>query len=250
MIIPTRGRSDMIRKLLNSINRTAKDFFSFELVFVYDDDDKKTGDALKAYQYEYTAIDIRIFHRKRNDNISDKYYNWLLKSGNLIGDYYWVLGDDIMMITEGWDILIIKAIENFLFDKPDRICCAYPMDTSQNKPVIREAQGKQWGWFPIITREAAEAVGYILPPQYPTHGADIYLAKIYNAIYRYCPIYNVSIHTISHRTEGIPNDKTAKDVGRIAEKNSKYALENFDKFFKKDNTLLRTKIHERVGSQK
>jgi len=250
IIIPTRNRHELVRRFLNSVNQTAKDFFSFEIILVIDNDDIVSRKSLFEYQAQYTAIDIRIVSRGRNENISDMYYNWLWREGLLNGDYFWVMGDDVIMITKDWDKLVIEGIEKYLIGKSDRICCAFAIDTSSNKPSIKEAKGKLWGWFPIITREACEAVNFILPKQYPAHGADIYLARLYNAIHRYCPLLNIKIHTKTHRTEGVPNDKIAENVGRIAKEYSKHAVENFAEYFKTDVTLLGEKIHERVGKRK
>ena len=210
LICPTRGRLEGVRRLLNSINRTAADFHNFELVFIYDTDDGPTKDALNNYKDEYTAIEMHIHVRPHDDNLSDAYYNWAWRQKLLHGDYYWVTGNDVVMVTDGWDTRVIHAMEQYLANSRSRVCCAFAADVSTNKPYL----GFNWGWFPIFTKEAVQTVGYLFPKEYPTSTADVWMAKMYSAAGCYLEIPTVQIDTISHRTyKGVPIDNIARSMG-------------------------------------
>ncbi len=215
IVCPTRARPESLKHFLDSIMLNTANFSNFEIVFIHDDDDAATAKALSEYKNQYAEMEMYIHHRPQHFNLSDAYYSWAWREGYLHGDYFWAAQDDIVILTKDWNNKIIQAIESYLADKPDRICCAFALDINNAWSFPHDP----WGWYPIVTREAVEVVRYIYPWYCPTHASEIWLRELYRAADRYLPILNVEIEQVSYRThKDVPKDDVGKSMETRAKK--------------------------------
>lgn len=209
IVCPTRKRPKSVYRFLSAIIRNTTNFSNFEIVFIHDDDDVETAKVLRDCKKRYKSIEMRVYGRPQHFNLSDSYYNWAWKSGYLHGDYFWMAQDDTVILTKNWNNLIIKAIEKYLKDKPDRICCAFALDAGD----YHRRPNDIFGFYPMVTKEAVEIVGYIYPKELPTHGCEIWLREMYRAVDRYLPIRTVMIDQVSYRThKDVPIDGVGRNM--------------------------------------
>ncbi len=179
IVCPTKSRTDMLKDTMKSIRDTAADFDNFEIIVVGNYEDMETQNALSSWWNDFRTMDASFILRDEGQNLSDDYYNWVFFDKAPIkprGRVFWIIGNDVIFLTDGWDEIAKREIEEYLSNKPDRILYTFPEDISKNKPKL----GYEWGWFPMITREAAKTVGFFMPKEYPSWGADTVLARLYN----------------------------------------------------------------------
>jgi len=130
------------------------------------------------------------------------------------GDYLWILNDDVIVMTQDYDLMIKSEIESFLRGRspreqyslqnkyedysgklheagacPDRI--AYCTTNEIYAKVGREraatynASINKLDWvasYPIVTRELVDSMGCMMPLEISGDGADIALAKIVKSL--------------------------------------------------------------------
>ncbi len=210
LTFPTRGRSHYLPAFFRNIMETIGDPSKVEIIIQYDEDDTATQNVLQEQKQLFPSLPMVVIEREHGANLSDHYYNWLIDNKVYRGKYMWVGGDDLRILTPNWDRLITKAIEGYLADKRDRICYAFPKDKSLNKPM----RAFPWGWFPILTRETIDTLGFFFPRQVGTWGADLVLADLFNdpGIHRSLPITNVVVDHIGYHAYNMPKDKTAHSM--------------------------------------
>ena len=209
---PTRGRSRFIPAFFRNIAGTLENPETVEIIIQYDVDDTATQRSLEEQRMEYPSLPVKVIPRVRGTNLNDHYNNWLVYNKIYKGKYFWVGGDDLRILTPGWDRIIPQTIENYLRDKPDRICCAFPIDKSINKPP----KPFEWGWFPILTRETIDVLGFFFPKEMATWGADVVLADIFNdpRINRSLPIRDVIVDHIGYHAYDMPKDEIAHSMSK------------------------------------
>lgn len=137
-LIPTRGRTQYLDKLVNSIIEKSSGNREFEILFKIDEDDVKTIQYFEATLYPKYKKYIKYFITSRGEGYLDlhKYVNFLC--GNSSGDWLFIFNDDCFMITENWDDVIASTGKN----GKEEICLLEP----------READGPP-NTFPIISRK-------------------------------------------------------------------------------------------------
>jgi len=213
VMCPTRGRPDNLRKLVGNMVGTAVCTQSWELFLVCDKDDAETVVAAMDVREEFGNMSVRVLVRPRSPNLSRDYYNWIACGDCPVapaGKFYWAIGDDIRIETKGWDRIMERELEQYVDRVGDRVVYAFPQDTSPNKPNL----GYSWGWFPVLSREAVRILGYFFPPAYPTWGADMVLARIFNSplVKRALPLSVRVSHVSYHQYRNVPKDSTSKSM--------------------------------------
>ena len=200
LLCPTRGRYDRLRDLVFNLVSTCANRALWDVHFIYDFDDLETERVLLYIRGEFGS-GIRVIGREHGENLSEDYYNWAWSMGLLRGQYVWIIGDDIRMQTHGWDEMAAGVLEGYVQRHPDGIVYAFAQDLHEDmKPDI----GYPWGWFPILSQETISTLGYIMPKEYPTWGADILLAGIFNhpSVGRSLHIPSIVIDHISYHSYG------------------------------------------------
>src|SRR5688572_1556781 len=106
LILPSRCRPDLLKRLVDSVTINTKRIESVEILVGIDDDDTETIAMIGRLNC--------IFHvRKRGNSISVDYQNWLYNFSR--GKYCFVLNDDCEIITEWWDEIAWNKLERCSF---------------------------------------------------------------------------------------------------------------------------------------
>ena len=212
----TKDRSFWLKEYVASLVYNCRGVNTFEIVFLVNENDTKSINEVHKIHDIYRAYKIKLWINPTfSMNLSEDYYNKAWREGVFHGDYVWVTGDDVRMLTEDWDVKMVSAIENRLHNHPDRVLYAFPKDvTDRHKPKLGNFT---WGCFPILTREAIVALGWFFPKECPTWGADIALARIFNdpQVRRALPIEDIVVDHISYHTHSeLVRDEVSLDVER------------------------------------
>jgi len=73
----------------------------------------------------------------------------------------------------------------------------------------------QFPCFPLVSKEAMNLMQFVLHPNIPTWGADYALYKLYTQANRYLEIKDrVYLNHVSFHTKQVPEDATAKRIGK------------------------------------
>ena len=210
LLCPTRDRPIQRENLIKSILTTTTNLNNVELLFAVDKDDLRSQDNINDLISKYKQLKIRVFIRNRSIFLNRDYYNWL--AGFADGDFFWVIGDDLLFSYGGWDVYIERKINDYLIDKKDRIICVGAADDTP-RPSDRLPH---FPCFPMLSKEAVKAIGFVLPPEIPTWGADYLIYELYRRVGRLLIIGEyVFLRHISHHTKKINEDGVSKRIGEI-----------------------------------
>ena len=213
-VVPTRNRVEGLYNLVDSINKTTTNKKDVEILFACDNDDKPSYNFIEVnLKKRYPDIEMRVFLRPRSPFINNDYYNWLCNHAT--GKYICICGDDIQVKKNNWDVDTNKKIEEYLKDKPDGIFYGNITDGT----VPPAGQEKSFCCFPIIPRIAVKTVGFLLPKEIVTWGADALLYELYRNIGRIVDLRKEMIidHVSHHNYSHIVRDTVSFDI----EKNHK-----------------------------
>ena len=214
LLIPSRERYSMVSNLLVSIDRTVYDPTSVEILFAVDNDDTKTVDFINGMKNQVPRLNITIHTRERTEFINKDYYNWL--GGLAKGKYLWVLGNDLVFHTPNWDKIIEDKIEtDIIYGHSDRVFC---IGVNDGTPKPSKAL-PDFPCFPLISKEAFQALGFLLNPEIPTWGADYFCWCIYHGVDRLYYMKNIVLEHISYHTRKVPVDDVNRRIGEIYAKN-------------------------------
>ncbi len=182
ILVPTRQRLGQLKRLLTSLVNTIHDYSTVEILLAIDNDDNMTKLGLPQFMSEFNVLNIQVHYRERSEFTNRDYINWLIQWAK--GKYLWACADDLVFTVEKWNVIIKEKMEKYLSLRPDRILLAGVSDDTP--PPKRELPN--FACFPLITREAYNFFGYLVPPQLPTWGADYLLYLVYSNGKRYLPI--------------------------------------------------------------
>ena len=212
LLCPTRGRGNKLQSLCENLMDTCKSVRNWEIVFIWDTDDLITTQWLGYCRSAFAGMNMRVMCREHSDNLSEDYFNWAIRSGVARGRLYWVVGDDVRMMTGEWDRVVIDGVEEYYRDKPDRIGLCFARDLH---PTDKSNIGYEWGCFPILTKETVECLGWFFPKEFVTWEADVIMAKIFHdpRVDRLWMLPGVVIDQISyHAYPDVPRDNMAQSM--------------------------------------
>lgn len=182
IILPTRERPKSLKLAIDSIITQANNKENFEIHLGIDDDDISIIPMIKELKKIYSDYNIFEHVRVRSNSLVDSYINWM--GANFCkGDYLFILNDDCIVKTKNWDVVAYNALENFLKNKKDRIVCGMPED-------LIDPHGHKNSWeftfscFPIISKEATKALGFVLDPAYLHSHSDYDICELYSTVGR------------------------------------------------------------------
>jgi hypothetical protein len=234
ILVPSRERLFEARRLVQSIKDTTYNPATIEVLFALDNDHQPTINNVIQLQTEYPELNIKYFLRDRSEFINGDYYDWL--AGKAEGRFLWISADDLIFLVKDWDIIIKNKLEEYLKDKPDKLLCASILD---NTPAPGEPPGdkREFPCFPLFTREVLDVLGFILPPQLPTWGADRYIYSLFTKIDRLCWIHDQCyLNHASYHTLAGPADSISERVGELC---AKWATIPLHMPHKQEETILR-----------
>ena len=156
LLLPTRGRPNLLKRLLRSIIDNTLDLKRIEVILCLDDDDTESH----AIDDPRLNIVKLIGHKSTMGDYNTKCLN------HATGDIILLMNDDLVICTKEWDQIIL----DFSLTIPDGIFMAYPND--------KEA-GKLMSTFPIMSRKTCETLSNPYPKEYDDLFIDIHIFDIF-----------------------------------------------------------------------
>ena len=237
ILCPTRDRIVERDRFLKSINDTISYPQNIEILFAVDKDDVKTRQILPETIKKYHNLNIKYFIRNRSLFLQRDYYDWLC--GMADGDFYWMLGDDVVFLVPNWDVIINRKIAEILSLIPDRIMC---LSIADNTPKPKETL-PPFPCYPLVSKEAVNVLGFIAPPEIPNWGADYAIYQIYQPIGRLYTLNDrIYLNHISSHTKQVKDDNVAKRVGDIFNTLKMLPQYNIDRIVKDRIPLYRNQL--------
>jgi hypothetical protein len=146
VLLPTRGRTETLKRSLQSLVDTASDLTKVEILFGLDEDDPEVIQYIKteiAPMLQNTGVEARanIFKPLGYENLHT-YVNTL--AGNANGEWLFFWNDDGIMLTPGWDTKISAYTGQFKL--------LAPKDNHNGHP---------YAIFPIVPRDWYILMGHL-----------------------------------------------------------------------------------------
>lgn len=229
LCVPTRGRPERFRTMIESADKTADG--PIECIAVLDADDPERG----AYR-PHPSVTYYVGDRPIIGGVLYTSELWTRAGEQALGDIAMMGADDNIFETQGWD----TAVENAFASVPDRIVMVACADgTKRGRPEA-----------PFVSREWIEATGEFAPPGYQGWFSDVWLWSLAAAIERVILLPDVMIRHHQYRR----SDDTYRD-GETARAAEGGPLEIAARFYGPEQTRRRfqkeTKLHSRMtGTEK
>jgi hypothetical protein len=191
VIMPTRGRTEILLNSLKSLVLNADDVSRIQILLAFDEDDNigypYYESTVKPWMAQVGVANIvwkspRLGYRRLHD-----YYNFLASQAK--SD--WIVGwnDDARMESQGWDSEIVKY-------------------TSQFKLLaFRSNHDHPYAIFPVIPRDWIHILGH-----YSLHNqTDAWISQIAYALDIYHPIDSYVVHERADLVDGVEKDATYQE---------------------------------------
>lgn len=161
VLIPTRGRTERLRTLISSFDRTTGNAPNAELVFRVDEDDAATYDFLTAWGGHQIVVGPR-----HNGYASmPLFFNELAKAAS--GDVLMCGNDDMVFQTPNWPFIILEVANRF----PDGL---FDFGVS----TLNETHFP----FSVVSRKVVDKLGFLWDPR--IFWGDIFLRDVMAAFDR------------------------------------------------------------------
>lgn len=185
ILVPTRGRPESVRRLVKSLQDTARQMP--EVVLYIDHDDPTSAEYLKHLkQLDGNPELIKIIEDRRRT--LSECWNECAKvaSGNILMH----AGDDLVFKTDGWDAMVAQAFA----EAEDKLLFVHGDDGHW---------GDTFGTHGFLHRRWIEAVGYFVPPYFSSDYSDTWLNDVANALGRrvYLPFVTEHMHPLFGKAE-------------------------------------------------
>lgn len=195
-----------MRNFLASVKETAADLDNLEVLIGMDNDDVSFLRLDRLEVKEYSFAKITVFQR-RPDLTS--YYNDLAIRSR--GRFIWVLNDDCVLTTKGWDRLALVHIL-----KTASMGGTFYGRTHDTLGAKNPAGEPTFSMFPLLSRGAYNAQCWVLNPKFPAWGADENLHRIWDGLGR---VVDLPMMTVEHRSfhHGLrERDQLSERVGTLS----------------------------------
>ncbi len=212
LILNSRGRVSLLKKLFDSIIFTTKDLSRIEIIITIDDDDTSTIEYLAAAPIkERCKVTVICGPRIKNINIS---FNHMATIA--VGRYIFNLNDDVEFLTENWDEIVLNQIVDFkkYNDIEDDIIYGYTQDTSIDHSSAEYAS------FPIISKQACDVIGMFMHPEFVGLGADAVIWRTFDGVKRVVKLHVALDHVLHNSLFRVTNpDQTAAEMRANTQEN-------------------------------
>ena len=160
LLLPTRGRKDLVARLFESLYETTSDLSRVEVVMCVDDDD------VDSLGMEFDRVfNVRKITGPRST--MGVYNTKCLEHSS--GDIVILFNDDVVIRTRHWD----RTIIDFDARHKDKIYLAYVNDLFKKEKV---------GSFPILSRKTCDALKTPFPTAYKGEHIDYHLFDIFQRL--------------------------------------------------------------------
>jgi glycosyltransferase involved in cell wall biosynthesis len=179
VLVPTMGRPELLKRMLDSIERTSKGEVRVEVLVYLEEDD--TSDY--SFLFDYPMVEI---FRGSGKTVGQA---WNIMAAHCSGDLIMMGNDDLVWHTEGWDVRLTEIFEEY----PDQIFCAWFNDQTKNS----RAQCA----FPIVSRRWYNTLGYFTPEVFEFFYHDTWVRDVAQRVGR---LVYIEDFVVEHRhfTEG------------------------------------------------
>jgi hypothetical protein len=160
LLLPSRGRPLLLKRLFRSIVEYAEDLSNLEIVLYLDLDDK-----------ESQSIEDSRLNIVRNigpHSTMGAYNTSCLKASS--GDLVMLMNDDLVLMTPKWD----RIIREFSATISDDIYLAYPDDMERGRIST----------FPILSRKTCDVLSNPFPKEYQDLFIDVHILDIFQRLKR------------------------------------------------------------------
>src|ERR1035438_4329171 len=161
LIIPTRGRVDGLRRLLDSLRDNAQDPSSLEVIAVVDEDDRESQ------SFTYSGLQLERLVVPPGQSMGNLNLAGFRAAS---GQYLMLLNDDVVVHTSNWDVHLRQIFERY----PDGIVLVHVNDL-----IFRDSLCT----FPLLTREFCRLAGGISRPEYRRYRIDDHIHHIFDLIH-------------------------------------------------------------------
>jgi len=215
VIITSRERPQLLQNCINSIRDTARDMSSVEIIVMSDSDDQKTTGIMSqivgGWKNDYPNVIWEA--RERSEWMHRDYINYgIFKYGT--GKYVISINDDTTFATKGWDAFLWDKLEKYLEDKPDGIVYG---SLDDDLPKENKADNRLYCCFPLISRKAIDAMGFMFDNEYKAWNADIAIYYAYDAVGRILDLKEVKINHICFHNGTRERDHISQRVQVLSE---------------------------------
>ncbi len=159
LLLPTRDRPVLVKRMINSVVETTSDIKNLEIIiFVNDDDTESQG------IYHPLVSITKVIGKK--DTMGGMNRNCFKSSR---GNYVMLVNDDMLFRTKDWDKKVLAKFSDF----PDGIGMVYGNDLYYGKRVCT---------FPILSRATWELTDRICPNEFKMHCIDSHIFDIFERL--------------------------------------------------------------------
>jgi hypothetical protein len=159
LILPTRERPRLVKRLMASIARTTTDLDGLEIVLGLEQDDTQTQDLCR---HVVSVTTVRT-QDETMGSMTRRCYE------QCQGKYVMLINDDMVFRTRGWDIKVMEALARF----PDGVAMVYGNDLYYASRMCT---------FPVLPRESCDLMDKICPPQYRRHCIDPHVFDVFQRL--------------------------------------------------------------------
>lgn len=231
ILLPTRGRPKLIREAVDSLYSKCVDKSAIEFLFKVDDDDQTAIDVVKDLA---KIVPARITISPRGKGYYDLHHIINYLSSLAKGDWLFIFNDDALMLTDGWDQILLNADPTIIpkWGGDDDVCLFGP------HVIEREISWE----FPILRRKTFELLGH-----FSNHlSNDSYIYWVLSGLNAACSLSSIKI---THFVNDL-NDATHKE-GRAVIQSwiSKFNSPEMEAKKEVDKLLLRTYLDKKWNKQ-
>ena len=194
---PSRGRPELAKRLVDTATETQKG--ETEFLFYLNDDDEKLD------QYK-DLLDEKHYTVGPNQSTC---YSWNLMSDKANNDIVMLMGDDVQVLTQGWDQLIVNEFDKY----EDKILMVVPSDGRAKGNKKHGDEIKLWPDAPLpaahfaVHKNWTNTLGYLAPAFFWHWHVDTYTQKVARKLNRclYLP-------TVEFKAKKILDDNAGKQI--------------------------------------
>lgn len=201
LLLPTRGRPIMLKNALDSLGKTMSGENKIAVYLATDNDDKRTHQFLsKIPDYVFEIVELR---GNWGYHVGKK-FKTLYEGAD--GDIYMLATDDIIFMTEDWDRVISKKLEEY----PDRIVMLWGYNMWGEKYINKSSN-------PFLPDRVCKTLGYFTWYESPFWYHETWINEIFGRVEqmtgerRRIPMKEVRIKNLHpYRFKEIKKDDTGR----------------------------------------
>tara|TARA_A100001515_G_scaffold144922_1_gene150766 strand:+ start:1596 stop:2333 length:738 start_codon:yes stop_codon:yes gene_type:complete len=161
VLCPTRGRPQLMQRVVEKCLETCSDSSQIEIVFGIDDDDIKSIEKAKELQKQFSSDNIEYTVWPRKKYIFSDLINQCSKAAS--GEIFNLMSDDAVHDSKDWDNVAIGYFNRY----PDKIILLQTVGGVNPKTS-----------FPFMHKNWRTAAGYLLPPTFSGDWADYWITDV------------------------------------------------------------------------